>query len=176
MNFALQINNTTVNHSNSKKWFFDIGTDINATNDIKNFVKGSVRLFKPREVAIRTDYGNIYPEKIGEVCLNVKGFEARARRLRFKNIFYVKNLPVNIISGELFYRNECSLQGEKFVDNTGNIMSLLNVSKRGFFLWFSREDEPIKHVNSGYPCQPNMNKTLKKLENLLDDTIRKLTL
>ncbi|CAD6498717.1 BgTH12-01134 [Blumeria graminis f. sp. triticale] len=176
LNFAHQLNNASINSLIRKRWLFDTGADINATNNLKNFVKESVRNLRPREVAIRTGSGVIYPEKIGEVCLKVRNSKNKARRLRLKNVFYVKNLPVNIISGELFYRSGCSLQGEKLVDSNGSIISLINVNKRGFFLWLSGEDEPMKHIKSGFPCQLDKEHNSKNSKIPSDETIRNLTL
>lgn len=93
LNFAHQINNTTINTISSKRWLFDTGADINATNDLNNFVKSSLRNLRPREVANRTGSGIIYPEKIGEVCLSVKGLESNARKLRLKMFSMSKTFP-----------------------------------------------------------------------------------
>lgn len=41
----------------------------------------------------------MHPKKVGKVQLEVRGLDGRANTLILENVFYIRELPVNVVSG-----------------------------------------------------------------------------
>ncbi|KAI1001277.1 hypothetical protein K3495_g6923 [Podosphaera aphanis] len=52
--------------------------------------------------------------------------------------------PLNIVSGERFYRRDGYLEKNRIVSPNGEVLSYINTERRGFFLWLYNQDEPLK--------------------------------
>ena len=149
------------------RWLFDTGADIDATNQKRNFRPGTIVDLGPKQFPIRTGNGIVYAECVGEVWLTLKGKGHEKSVIRIKYTLYLKDLPVNIISGERFYKSGGYLEKNRLIDPEGNIISYIDTLRRGFFLWIYNQPEPLKsttpkktiHYNSHTnknSCNPSM--------------------
>lgn len=120
------------------------GADIDATNDKKNFRPVTVVNLGPKQFPIRTGNGVVYAECVGEVWLSLKGKDKERRVMRIKYTLFLRNLPVNIVSGERFYRSGGYLERNRLIDPEGNIITYIDPLRRGFFLWIYNQPEPLK--------------------------------
>ena len=126
------------------RWLFDTGADIDATNQKRNFRPGTIVDLGPKQFPIRTGNGIVYAECVGEVWLTLKGKGHEKSVIRIKYTLYLKDLPVNIISGERFYKSGGYLEKNRLIDPEGNIISYIDTLRRGFFLWIYNQPEPLK--------------------------------
>ncbi|KAI0992379.1 hypothetical protein K3495_g15807, partial [Podosphaera aphanis] len=139
-----QILSTTGGDKASDRWLFDTGADIDATNNSKNFRPGTVVELRPGQFPIQTGNGTVHAESMGEVWLPLTGPNGRRSTMRLKYVAFLKDFPLNVVSGERFYRKGGRLKDEQIVDPNGEVLSHICAERRGFFLWLYNHPEPIK--------------------------------
>lgn len=130
------------------RWLFDTGADIDATNNRHNLKKGTIVELKTKQFPIQTGNGIVYAECVGEVWLALHGPNATQTVMRLKYVVFLKTFPLNIVSGERFYRSGGRLDGNKLISPTGTALSFINAERRGFFLWLFDQPEPLKLLKS----------------------------
>ncbi|KAI0996239.1 hypothetical protein K3495_g11942 [Podosphaera aphanis] len=146
VNVTEQILSTAGVNTSSDRWLFDTGVDIDATNKRQNFRPGTVVELKPCQFPIQTGNGFVYAECIGEVWLPLTGPNGSKSIMRLKYVVYIKEFPLNIVSGERFYRKGGRLKGEQIVSPNGEVLSYIDADRRGFFLWLYNQPEPVKSL------------------------------
>lgn len=112
------------------------------------FLPGTVRKISSGEVAIQTGDGLVYPDLIGDVILKVMGSDKITQSLRLRGVLHIKKLLVKIICGEQFCRSRSSVQGNRLVDKNGRMISLINVERRGLYIWLHKGTKLLKAVGS----------------------------
>lgn len=66
--------------------------------------------------------------------------------LRLKYVVCIKQFPMNIVSGEKFYRKGGSLEGHRLLSPRKETLTFINPDRRGFFLWLFNQPEPLKTI------------------------------
>ncbi|KAI0991063.1 hypothetical protein K3495_g17124, partial [Podosphaera aphanis] len=115
VNVTQQILSTAGVNTSSDRWLFDTGADVDATNKWQNFRPGTVVELNPCQFPIQTGNGIVYAECIGEVWLPLTDPNGSKSIMRLKYVVYIKEFPLNIVSGERFYRKGGRLKGEQIV-------------------------------------------------------------
>lgn len=171
-----QILNTRESHVMSR-WLFDTGPDIDATNDQKNFIPGTVVELSPKQFSIQTGNGIIFGSCMGEVLLPLKGPSGEKTLLTLKYVVCLNELPLNIISGERFYKHGGRLQGNQLINKSGQILTHMDIQRRGFFLWLHNQPETLKTVkDKSKQLSTNTITPLEGSRKMSEDVMKKLTL
>lgn len=142
--FTQQILSASGESGVKNRWLFDTGADVDATNNRRNFKPGTVVELKPNQFPIQTGGGIVCAECVGEVWLSLTGPGGKQTSMRLKYVVYLKAFPLNIISGERFYRSGGFLDKNKIVSPNSEILSYIDAERRGFFLWLFNQPEPLK--------------------------------
>ena len=124
-------------------WLWDSGADCYIIGDPDWFTKSWV-IPKGRQSLIRTGGGLVYPTKIDHVVISLKGPDNRPVRITLKAVLYINNFPLCIMSGELFYLGGGRLEGNTLVAKDGLPLHELDIPRRGFYLWLSKQREPLR--------------------------------
>lgn len=98
-----QILSTAGGDKACERWLFDTGADIDATNNIKNFRPGTIVELRPGQFPIQTGNGTVHAESMGEVWLPLTGPNGSKSTMRLKYVAFLKDFPLNVVSGERFY-------------------------------------------------------------------------
>ncbi|KAI0995048.1 hypothetical protein K3495_g13133, partial [Podosphaera aphanis] len=153
--FTQQILSASGENSVANRWLFDTGADDDATNRRQNFKPGTVVELKPKQFPIQTVGGIVCAECVGEVWLSLTGPGGAQTSMRLKYVVYLKIFPLNIVSGERFYRSGGYLERNRIISPNGEVLSYINAERRGFFLWLYNQPEPLKFTN----CKKAVNVT-----------------
>ena len=124
-------------------WLWDSGANYHIIGDPDWFTK-SWAIPKGRQTPIRTGGGLIYPTRIGHVAISLRGPDNRPVRITLKATLYINNFPLCIISRELFYLGGGRLKGNTLVAKNGSPLHKLDIPRRGFYLWLSNREEPLR--------------------------------
>ncbi|KAI0999113.1 hypothetical protein K3495_g9080 [Podosphaera aphanis] len=142
--FTQQILSASGENGVENRWLFDTGADVDATNRRQNFKPGIVVELKPKQFPIQTGSVVVCAECVGEVWLSLTGPGGAQTSMRLKYVVYLKVFPLNIVSGERFYRSGGHLNGNMIVSPNGEVLTHINAERRGFFLWLFNQPEPLK--------------------------------
>ncbi|POS83483.1 hypothetical protein EPUL_005493 [Erysiphe pulchra] len=148
INIAQQILSTSSMSSTTGRWLFDTGADIDATNKRTNLVPDTIVDLEPKQFPVQTGSEVVYAECVGEVLLSLKGVKSERMVIRLKYIVCLKPLPINIMSGERFFRRGGYLDRNRIINPEGRILTHIDTERRGFFLWLHGRPEPLKSVSS----------------------------
>ena len=144
INFTQQILSVGSSDDVKSRWLFDTGADIDATNNRQHFKQDTIVELKPKQFPIQTGNGVVYAESVGEVWLPLQGPNASKTVMKLMYVVYLRVFPLNIVSGERFYRSGGQLNGNRIISPTGAVLSFINTERRGFFLWLFNNPEPLK--------------------------------
>ncbi|KHJ34000.1 hypothetical protein EV44_g3393 [Erysiphe necator] len=99
----------------SDRWLFDTGAHVDAINNRDNFAPGTIVDLRHGQFPIQTGNGTINSESIVEVWLPLTGPIGIKSVTRLKYVAYLKSFPLNIVSGERFYRRGYRLNKEQII-------------------------------------------------------------
>ncbi|KHJ34176.1 hypothetical protein EV44_g3800 [Erysiphe necator] len=161
INIAQQILSTSSLSSTTDKWLFDTGADIDATNRRINLVPEKIVDLRPKQFPVQTGSGIVFAECVGEVLLPLKGIKSERTVIRLKYVVCLKSLPLNIISGERFYRRGGYIDRNRIVNPEGRTITHIDTERRRFFLWLHGRPEPLKSVGPHKPVTHHMSSKLE---------------
>lgn len=102
----------------------------------------------------------VFGSSMGQVKLPLQGPKGEVNILTLKYVVCIDKIPLNIVSGERFYRAGGRLEGDRVVNADGITITNLDSERRGFFLWLHGKPEPLKNTNSlKSPDYPTSGKT-----------------
>ncbi|POS82861.1 hypothetical protein EPUL_005525 [Erysiphe pulchra] len=145
INIAQQILSTSSMSSTTDRLLFDTGANIDATYKRTNLVPDTIVDLGLKQFPVQTGSGVVYAECVDEVLLPLKGVKSERMVIRLKYVVCLKSLPLNIMSGERFYRRGGYLDRNRIISC---ILTHIDTERRGFFLWLHGRPEPLKSVSS----------------------------
>ncbi|POS82536.1 hypothetical protein EPUL_004524, partial [Erysiphe pulchra] len=178
INVAQQILSTTSMSSTSDRWLFDTGADIDATNRRTNSVPDTIVDLGPKQFPVQIGSGIVYAECVGEILLPLKGIKSERTVIRLKYVVCLKSLPLNIMSGERFYRRGGYLDQNRIVNPEGRTLTHIDTERRRFLCLHGRP-KPLKLISSQKPATHKSStseiaKTSKSTANKVEDQKFKL--
>ena len=120
------ISNVIKKNSNNKdSWLYDTGSTKHISNNKDNFISLQ---YSDNLQLIRTGKRTIQPTGIGKIILPME-----KKTIHLLDVLYIPEFPTNIISGIKYYKYGGSLDGNKLLDNKGNIITEFDLENNGFF-------------------------------------------
>ena len=95
-----------------------------------------------RKFRIATKGGAIYAILIGTVTFRFTGPSVECNWATVPNVLFMKEFPLKIFSGDLFYRSRGRLNGLTLHNPDGSKLTTIDPSRRGFYLWVWGKPEP----------------------------------
>lgn len=121
---------------------FDIGSNVHIVNNSTKFRQSTVRQIEKGQILINTGAGAVFAEAIGEADWVFTAPDGGRTSIKTKHTLLVRNFPINIFSGESFYRGDGYLDRNTLRNALGDALTTIDVKKRGFLLWGYGLPEP----------------------------------
>ncbi|RYP51477.1 hypothetical protein DL770_011045 [Monosporascus sp. CRB-9-2] len=128
---------------NEDRLLWDSGANVNITNNIKDFEKNSVLDIKNKGIHIMTGGGPVVATAVGTVKWPLRGPRGENNEIMVKYTLHIDGFPLKVFSGEIYYRRGGYLNRNTLVNPDGSQLTIINVPRRGFFLWLYGKPEPI---------------------------------
>lgn len=121
---------------------WDSGSNVNITNNPDDLVKGTIKGIEQGRFAINTGAGPVYASAVGTAAWQLTKPDRSRLDLTMSYTLVVKEFPLKILSGEVWYRKGGYLDHNILKSPDGKALTMINVERRGFLLWTFGIPEP----------------------------------
>ncbi|KAF7515541.1 hypothetical protein G7054_g14528 [Neopestalotiopsis clavispora] len=126
---------------------FDTGSVVNITPYADDFQDGTVMHISNRQFRVNTGGGPVYAQRIGQSKEMLVGADGEKVPVIMAKTLYIKDSPVEIMSGERWYLTGGFIQRNNLMNKLRKVMTTINVPRRGFHLW--RYSDPKPQTRTG---------------------------
>ncbi|RYP56584.1 hypothetical protein DL771_011763 [Monosporascus sp. 5C6A] len=125
------------------KLLWDLGANVNITNNIRDFERNSVLDIRSKGIQILIGGGPVVATSIGTMKWPLRGPRKEKNEITVKYTLCIDTFPLKVFSGKMYYRRGGYLNKNTLVNPDGSQLTTINVIRRGFFLWLHGKPEPI---------------------------------
>lgn len=137
-----QIHHQGVEQPNRSLVLWDSGADVYLTNDLQDFLEGTLVDISSQNFRITTGGGPVFATWMGTVIFHFVGPSGQRNWAQVSNVLYVQQFPLKIFSGDLFYRSGGRLKDLTLHNPDGSALTNIDPPRRGFYLWTWGRPEP----------------------------------